>query len=368
VLEVYNKLISTYFYTTFHTDYGERLDFIHRSFEEYLLAEYYIECFLRNEPYRVNLKLPTDVTIKFVNGLIELFITDNSQLKQYADKMTKTFRSNLDVNSLKMELLSRSNEWFDNESVQHIPMGEYPNFKEPAEYSSLHRWLAIIVINGLEKLFRLDNTKFFKLQMATHGSIKDYMIQIDNIDLSGYEFEGNIPNLNFVNARLGNSKFHGTFYGTNFSGADLSHSEVRQGANFKGCNFSGSNLTEIKFVGHSPYSPNFTDCDFSESDFTKAKLGDSRFSDCDFNNAIFSEVIFGVMILASSNLKKVVIDKKPDTRGIELLGKDDGTGFNKEWDELKSNKALINYILSKMDDKFKEIIVNDNPGLTRLQF
>jgi hypothetical protein len=45
------------------------------------------------------------------------------------------------------------------------------------------------------------------------------------------------------------------------------------------------------------------------------------------------------------------------------LGKDDGTGFNREWDELKSNKALINYILSEMDDKFREIILNDNPGL-----
>ncbi len=212
VLEVYNKLISTYFYTILDPDYDERLDFIHRSFEEYLLAEYYVECFLSNEPYRINLKLPTDVTIKFFNGLLQLLKTDNPQLMQYAGKITKTFRSNLDVNSLKTELSIRSSEWFDYENIQHIPQNEYPNFREPAEYSSLHRWIAIIVFNSLANLYGIDSTKFFKLYLATHGTIPDYMVQIDNIDLSGYEFEGDTPNLNLVNAKLRNCKLHGNFY------------------------------------------------------------------------------------------------------------------------------------------------------------
>lgn len=300
------------------------------------ITENYIECFLRNEPYRVNLKLPTDVTIKFVNGLIELFTTDNSRLMQYAEKMTKTFRSNLDLNSLKIELLSRSNEWFDNESVQHIPKGEYPNFKEPAEYSSLYRWLAIIVINGLEKLYRLDNNKFFKLLMATHGAIKDYMIQIENIDLSAYEFEGIIPNLNLVKAKLRNCKLHGTFYGTNFSGANLSNSTFEQSSSFKGCDFSGADLAGASTNIDSPYSPKFIDCDFSNSNLTKASLGDSRFSNCNFHDANLTETNFGVMILDSCNLSQVIFNEKPNTEGIELLGKDDGSGFNKEWDDLKS--------------------------------
>lgn len=358
VLEVYNKLISTYFYTTFDPeDYDERLDFVHRSFEEYLLAEYYIECFLRKEPYRINLKLPTDVTIKFVNGLLELFKTDNSQLKQYAEKMTKTFRSNLDHNSIKTELLSRSNEWYDNESVQHIPRGEYPNFNEPAEYSSLHRWLAIIVINSLTNRYGIDKTKFFKLQIATHGSIPDYIIQLENIDLSGFEFEGNIPNLKLVKANLQNCKLHGTFYGTDFSGANLSNSTFEQGPNFTGCNFSGTHLTGMKIKIDSPYPRMFTDCNFSNCDLTRATLSDSRFSDCNFS------VTFGGIILNSCNLGTVIFDKKPNTKGIELLGKDDGSGFNKEWDELKSNKDLISYILSEVDDKLREVILNDNPDL-----
>jgi uncharacterized protein YjbI with pentapeptide repeats len=361
VLEFYDKLISTYFYTS--DDNTERLDFIHRSFEEYLLAEHYIECLLRNEPFRINLKIPTVVTIQFFNGLLQLFKTDSTQLMEYAEKIVKTFRNNLNIQSMKTALSTRSNEWFDNESVQPVPKDEYPNFKEPAEYSSLHRWIGIIVFNSLPNLYGIDSKKFFKLHIATHGTIPDYMVQIDDIDLSGYEFEGDTPNLTLVNAKLKNCKLSGTFHGTNFSGANLTNCIVSQSTHLLGCNFTGTNLTRMKSKADSPYSPDFNDCNFSDSKLIGASVRNSRFSDCDFSDADFSGMEIGRTIFSSCNLSKLKFNNDTDTTAIELLGEDDGTGFNKEWDDLKSNKDLVNYLLSKIDDRFRQKIFDDNPDL-----
>jgi hypothetical protein len=42
------------------------IDFIHRTFKEYLLAEYYIESLLKHKPYRLNIGTPTKETIDFL--------------------------------------------------------------------------------------------------------------------------------------------------------------------------------------------------------------------------------------------------------------------------------------------------------------
>ena len=102
--------------------------------------------------------------------------------------------------------------------------------------------MSILVFNGLSNNERENSTKFFNLQLATYGSIPNYMVQIDNIDLSGYEFEGDTPNLSLVNAKLKTCTLSGTFHGTNFSGADLTKCTVKQGSHFMGCNFSGTTL------------------------------------------------------------------------------------------------------------------------------
>ena len=40
-----------------------------------------------------------------------------------------------------------------------------------------------------------------------------------------------------------------------------------------------------------------------------------------------------------------------------------GTGFNKEWDDIKLNEKLVQYLLSKVDVGFREKIMKDNPEL-----
>ena len=53
-------------------------------------------------------------------------------------------------------------------------------------------------------------------------------------------------------------------------------------------------------------------------------------------------------------------------KNIELLGKDDGSGFNREWNDLKSNRELMIYLLSQRDHTLEEIILRDNDDLRNL--
>ena len=174
ILEVYDKLISTYFYESTGSDYDEHIDFIHRSFEEYLLAEYYIECFLRNKHYRINIKMPTAVTVQFFDGLLQLLNTDDDSLSEYAQKLARTYRDVLDAISLRQKLLSRARTIFVDENVYRNNRKEYPNTSESYESLALNRWMSITVLNRLGKMYGLDTKMSFKLLKATHGSIRVY--------------------------------------------------------------------------------------------------------------------------------------------------------------------------------------------------
>jgi len=48
------------------------IDFLHSSFREYLLAEYYIESLLEDKPYNLDICLPTSETMLYFDGLLEM--------------------------------------------------------------------------------------------------------------------------------------------------------------------------------------------------------------------------------------------------------------------------------------------------------
>ena len=49
----------SYFFYLRNTTKGKILEFIHKTFKEYLLAEYYLESILENKPHRLNVRMPS---------------------------------------------------------------------------------------------------------------------------------------------------------------------------------------------------------------------------------------------------------------------------------------------------------------------
>ena len=104
-------LVLTYFFVK-----GEKnVEFIHKSFKEYLLAEYYLECVFENKWWKLLVGVPSEETIDFLEGIIEILC--NAINDKEDSELCKPFLESLgmDVNSLE-DIISRTIEmafdWF----------------------------------------------------------------------------------------------------------------------------------------------------------------------------------------------------------------------------------------------------------------
>lgn len=72
-------ILSSYFHLTSSAPYA-KIDFIHESFKEYLLAEYYIKSLLLDKPYRLHVGIPSEETVLFLDGLLRFIDESRSPL------------------------------------------------------------------------------------------------------------------------------------------------------------------------------------------------------------------------------------------------------------------------------------------------
>jgi hypothetical protein len=76
-----STILTSYFKLDEKSNGKHSVDFLHKSFQEYLLAEYYIESILHNKGYRLNVGQPSDVTIDFLSSLLSMI--KDSHKKEY---------------------------------------------------------------------------------------------------------------------------------------------------------------------------------------------------------------------------------------------------------------------------------------------
>jgi len=254
-------------------------------------------------------------------------------------------------------------KFFNDEQIYFTDKTNYPYISESYENLFVHRWVSIIIINKVKDMFKLDSKKFFKLYQSTLGSIPNYLIVIDNIDLSGSNFNNHVSIFNLTNVKLRRSKFHGTILGVCFSGADLSNSEIDVATKFISCNFSGANLSEIIVDDTTTYNAYFINCKFNNCKLIKANMQDVAFHGSDFEDADISGAKLNNSIFEFSNLSKIVLDNDTGIKNIQLSGDPSLFDYNKTWNEIKSNKPVLDFLLSKLDNKLKDKLLDQNPEL-----
>jgi hypothetical protein len=81
---------------------------------------------------------------------------------------------------------------------------------------------------------------------------------------------------------------------------------------------------------------------------------------------IYLELILATLFLVWQ-MSKIKFDGNTNTKNIQFLGKEASPGYNKQWEQLKSNHELISSILSDLDPDFREKLLSDNPDLRQLQ-
>ncbi|HEX9319905.1 MAG TPA: hypothetical protein VF884_13315, partial [Nitrososphaeraceae archaeon] len=272
--ELFDRLISSYFYIKDSYNYGKRIDFIHRSFIEYLLAEFYLESCINEHISNINMSTLSLETISFFDGLLYLIKSDSSDTDLYFDQITKSFGLEGKTKSEIRSTLIRVAE--KNFEIEILPLAEsiyYPQTKGVINYRNLqnHRWISIQLLNKLGDRYKINSERFFKFIRSTNNSILGYIITIENLDLSHSKIEEGLGNYNLSRAKLSHSSFYGNFFGTIISGADLSDSLIKVGTRFIGVDFSGSNLTNLLAQNDrstSPFVAHFIDCIFNDCNMT----------------------------------------------------------------------------------------------------
>jgi hypothetical protein len=135
---IFDPAMISYFYLSGQTTRDKTVDFIHKSFKEHLMAEYYIESMLDyNNRYYLNVGMPSDQTIQHLAGLLEIVIIEEENLKKQSDNFIISLK-NQHGKTLKETLVENATKIFENEEII-ILLARDDNGKKNDE----KRWITI---------------------------------------------------------------------------------------------------------------------------------------------------------------------------------------------------------------------------------
>jgi len=295
-LEEYLKpLITSYFYRSSQEIVPKKIEFIHKSFEEYLLAEYYYESIKDNKMYRLSVGEPSEDTMEFLKGLIEIL----------KDKEAKEFLRKVDENPLindedKQKIIENSKRIAESEAIiirADKEEKEEEIWKEVYTSSNnykelwLHRWIALSVFAWLHENETIDKHKIETLIRLSSYLMPPHVKNLERIDLSGAD----LREVDFREANLTRA---------NLTRADLFKANLEE-ANLTRANLEGANLEEANLIRANLEEANLKGANLFKADLFKANLIRANLREANLFEADLREVDFREANLKGANLKRV---------------------------------------------------------------
>lgn len=263
--EVLDPILTSYFYLQSITATDMYVDFIHKSFTEYFLAEYYLESILNNKGHYLNVGIPSQETISFLDGLLELLLENkNESLKEYANILTKSLLSqtnqqdNLSQSDITQTLWKNAQRYYEEELII-LQTKSYESDKiwfiadfPISKYAELwiHRWLSLYILNKLAPDTPIDKKTLADFIVKTSHSVPQLMMRLNKVDLSD-QFLSNtlLRYADLSGANLSGAKLSGAkLSGANLFYANLSRADLYR-ANLSLANLSGANLSNAILSG-----------------------------------------------------------------------------------------------------------------------
>jgi hypothetical protein len=324
VHDVLMPILTSYFYLDSTSPLDMSVDFIHKSFGEYLLAEYYIDSIFEDKIHYLSVGVPTSETLKFLTGLLELLKNEKKDDNNSVNFINSfAFSQGNDRRSLLTNFIKNAQRFFEEEQIIYQTgksqqdgiweLTRFPTFRY--NELSIHRWLTHYVLNILDEA-KSNNELFVKLiQMTSHtippslkrmakANLSNADLALTNLSyadlsetnlsyakLSGANLSGanltlaNLPNANLSNANLLNSRLQGAnLSNANLSNADLSNSDLFR-ANLSRTNLSDANLSGAILTYANLSEANLSDANFSNANLSKANVSEANLSDAITRNA-----------------------------------------------------------------------------------
>ncbi len=367
-------VLQSYFYFSRTVQNQIEFDFVHRTFKEYLLAEYYIESLLEDKRYRLNTKMPSQETMYFVNGLLDLLDIANNRKDEYIDKYMfqedTSLLSSLDYKDKPDAAIDRliaiASKSVNDERIVFFNVDDNPkeNIWREAKiatadfrYLWMHRWISLYVLNKLlpkkeQKEKMLDKLKLARLITYSSNlitpSIRNLVgvnlsqqnlegADLEGADLEGADLEGaNLTNCDLSNANLYDANLQTTdlsnskLFRTNLERADL-RSAILANANLVGSYLIDASLKDTVFRDALLVNSHFLDSDLSDVELSSANLSHAVIIGCkeydnlqcdraDFNRAIIDNE--GLIRYLKEHQANNVPDAITDQEKLNYIRKD----------------------------------------------
>jgi uncharacterized protein YjbI with pentapeptide repeats len=317
--DIFNKLetiLASYFYLSYKTN-GTSIDFMHETFKEYLLAEFYIESLLENKIDRLNVRTPSRQTIEFLGRLIELLnAKDKDILNKFIEwnetsqiSLLNSFNYDKGLENAKRQLVYSALSSINNEHIVFLDVNA--NMHEAIwreadvtmnDYKNLwmHRWISLYVLNMLAPEMHSENIHKEKLRNLIVGSslsAPEYIKTLKHANLSA----ANLTDANLSCADLSNANLScANLPCANLSCANLSHARLAE-ANLSAANLSAANLSRAIADG-----ANLSAANLSAANLSAANMSGAKF--------LYSMIIgcrkYDELICTDADLDKAIIDRE----------------------------------------------------------
>ena len=360
-----------YFLTSYFYMQEERIEFIHDSFKEYCLAEYYYESIKEGKWWRLNVGMPSEETIDFLIGLVEILKNYESIESISISPIIKYDDINILKNNAKQfveseELLVTNAEITDEEIWKHIKLTKYDY-----EHLWLYRWISLSMLKWLDPEEVIVKEKLIRLIILTSHFIPHYLKNLQRVDLSKISWLGLKANLS--EADLSEASLFGAslseanlsdanLFRANLSGADLVMANLARAilskANLFRANLARANLFMANLFRANLVMANLVMADLSRASLSKANLFRANLSRANLFMANLSGANLSGADLSGAKIIDII------SKGVKVNDKTKATNIivvDNFYDKDEIKKALNN-----LEDNLREIILRDNPYLKRL--
>jgi hypothetical protein len=202
-------ILDCYLHEMNDADKNISVEFIDTSFRDYLVSEYYIESIFEGKPYYLSQGIPTKEVLEFLDGLLELFNTQekdkdleiflkslhsyNEKIRELSNLYNENIRE-LSIQDVKAKLLENSRSFFRDEEIIHRAYAQ-SNYRDKIWYVSkfpyirygelsIHRWLSLYTLIRLDPQTEFDTKSLERLIKSTSHNIPPHLKKLRKINLS----------------------------------------------------------------------------------------------------------------------------------------------------------------------------------------
>jgi uncharacterized protein YjbI with pentapeptide repeats len=312
--------------------------FVHESFEEYLLAEYYVDSILNDRLYRLNIGVPSEVTVQFLDGLISILLADEETIRQYLEPLLESlrYRDEFDLGTLSRKIVDNCLGYLKRQDVifftRNKDIIKRPEMWVQAETASddykqlwIYRWISLFFLSKVSEANKKNKITYPTIDPDIQAEIIHLITYSGNV-IPGYMKNLKTLKLNLKDADLSDAYLaHANLSYSDLSGAQFSRANLKQ-ADLSYCNLSFIDLYRANLIYANLSHSNLRLANLQRNDLDRADLSYSDLTGVNFNladmqrskliGANLSMVNLAYANLSEANLSGSLIIDVEDYQGL----------------------------------------------------